>query len=102
MAPTISVVIYKAEVVAVVHSAEMNLSYGKADTVCKTLTQGTSGDFNAYMQIPVRMRNRGFGKGATIGVVCLWVARGQRVDLSECLKVIQGQFISKQVQQNVL
>lgn len=89
MGPTISVVIYKVEVVAVVHGAEMSLSHGEADTVCKTLTQGTSGDFDAYVQIPVRMRDRRFKQvDATIGVVCFWVTRGQRVNLSECLEVV--------------
>lgn len=48
MVPTIGVVIYKIEVIAVVQSAEMSLSHGKADTVCKALTKGTSGDLNAY------------------------------------------------------
>lgn len=50
MARTVGVVVYKVEVVAVEHSAEMRLSHGKADTVCETLTQGTSGDLDAYMR----------------------------------------------------
>lgn len=58
MVPTIGIVIYKIEVSAVIHSAEVSLSHGKADTVCKTLTKGTSGDLDAYIQTPVRMRDR--------------------------------------------
>lgn len=48
--PTIRVVIYKVEIVTVEYGAEVSLSHGKADTICKTLTQWTSGDFNAYVQ----------------------------------------------------
>ena len=38
----------------------------------------------------------------TIGVMCLRVARGQGVDLSKCLEIIHGQFVTQKVQQNIL
>lgn len=77
MVPTVGIVIYKIKVIAVIQSAEMSLSHGKADTVCETLTKGTCGDFDAYIQILSECEIGGSGQVcATISVVCLWVARG--------------------------
>lgn len=46
--PTIGVVIYEVKVIAVVNSAEMSLSDGKANTVCETLTERTGGDLDTF------------------------------------------------------
>jgi len=88
MAPTISVVIYKVEVVTVVHGAKMSLSHGKADTVCKTLTQGTSGDFDAYVQKPVRIQDRGI---SGLALPSVWFTSGwPGVNESICLNALRS------------
>jgi len=62
----------------------MCLCNSKTDSIRKSLSEWTSGDFNA------------------IRVIRLWMAGGQRVDLAEVFKVFDSEPVPKEDEQNVL
>lgn len=79
-----SVVVNEVEAVLVELSSAMCLSNSKSDSVCETLAQRTSRDLN------------------TGGVVSLRVTRGDTVDLTESLDVVEGERVAEEVEERIL
>lgn len=77
-------VVHNIKTILVEPSPEMRLCNSKTDSIRKSLTEWTSGDFNA------------------VSVVSLRMAGGQRVDLAETFKVFNGELVPKEDEQNVL
>ena len=81
---TIGVVVDEVKAILVECRAEVGLSNGEADSVRETLAKRTSRDLN------------------TIRVSSLRVTRGQGVNLTELLEVVQGELVAEEVEEDVL
>lgn len=77
-------VIHNIKSILVEPSSKMRLCNSKTNSIRKSLTEWTSGNFNAVRVVSLRM------------------AWGQRVDLAEAFKVFNGELVPKEDEQNVL
>ena len=81
---TIGVVVDEVKAILVKCRAEVGLSNGETDSVRETLAKRASRDLN------------------TIRVSSLRVTRGQGVNLTELLEVVQGELVAEEVEEDVL
>ena len=84
MGLTIGVVIDQIEALLVVKGSHVSLGDTKTDRVGEALAERTGGDLD------------------TIGMTSLWVTRGQGIELTEVLEVIERQLEAQKVKVDVL
>ena len=81
---TVGVVVDEVKAILVKCRAEVGLSNGETDSVRETLAKRASRDLN------------------TIRMSSLRVTRGQGVNLTELLEVVQGELVAEEVEEDVL
>ena len=101
---TVSIVVDEVKAILVEQGRKVRLSHSQPDSICKSLTKGTSSNLDACkcFRDQVRCATRANAQKLTISVSGLWVTRRLRVYLTEGFKVVYGELIAQEVKENVL
>ena len=93
---TIGVVVNQIKPVTVIYGGKVSLCHGQTNTVCETLSEGASGDFDAYMRAmdQPRMYSQSYER-LSVSVACFRVTWSLRINLTEGLEIIHGKLIAQ-------